>query len=204
MFSMRMNLFNCRIAARLDVLCPKRTKDGGKLWFEKPTNICFGPGKGEWTFLNKNQFTKLLCLYFLLVCAFCHLHVFSLRVYSPPFEFFGIFLMAAESSWRNSVCLNRIVNCTYQIPCLELVENTNIFRFLGPFAKLRKATLSFVMSVRSEQFVSHWRIFMKSDIWIFFRKSVEKIQVSLKSDKNKGYFTWIFMYSSANISLSSS
>ena len=30
---------------------------------------------------------------------------------------------------------------------------------------------------------------MKSDIWGGFTKSVEKIQVSLKSDKNNGYFT---------------
>jgi hypothetical protein len=33
------------------------------------------------------------------------------------------------------------------------------------------------------------RIFMKSDIFSIFSKSVEKIQVSLKSDKNNGYFT---------------
>jgi hypothetical protein len=33
------------------------------------------------------------------------------------------------------------------------------------------------------------QIFMKFDIWIFFEKYVEKIQVPLKSDKNKGYFT---------------
>jgi len=33
------------------------------------------------------------------------------------------------------------------------------------------------------------RIFMKFDIWVFFRKSVKKIQVSLKSDNNKGHFT---------------
>ena len=31
---------------------------------------------------------------------------------------------------------------------------------------------------------------MKFDIRGFFRKSVEKIYVSLKSDKNKGYFAW--------------
>jgi hypothetical protein len=31
---------------------------------------------------------------------------------------------------------------------------------------------------------------MKFDICVFFRKSVEKIQVSLKSVKNNGYFTW--------------
>jgi len=38
-----------------------------------------------------------------------------------------------------------------------------------------------------------------------FRKSVEKIQVSLKSDKNNGYFTWcrpIYIFN--HISLSSS
>ena len=33
-------------------------------------------------------------------------------------------------------------------------------------------------------------IFMKFDIWVFFRKSVEQIQVSLKSDKNNGHFPW--------------
>jgi hypothetical protein len=52
--------------------------------------------------------------------------------------------------------------------------------------------MSFVMSVR----LSAWdnsapteRIFMKFDIRRFFEKYVEKIKVSLKSDKNKGHFT---------------
>ena len=35
------------------------------------------------------------------------------------------------------------------------------------------------------------RIFVK---FYIFRKSVDKIQVSLKSDKNNGYFTWRYMY----------
>jgi len=39
---------------------------------------------------------------------------------------------------------------------------------------------------------------------IIFRKSVEKIQVSLKYDKNNGYFTCRPMYIYGNISLSSS
>jgi hypothetical protein len=47
------------------------------------------------------------------------------------------------------------------------------------------------------------RIFMKFDIWGFF-KSVEKIQVSLKSDKNNGYFTLRPMYIYDNVSLNSS
>jgi hypothetical protein len=37
-----------------------------------------------------------------------------------------------------------------------------------------------------------------------FRKSVEKIQVLLKSDKNNGYFTWLPVYIYDNISLDSS
>jgi len=63
---------------------------------------------------------------------------------------------------------------------------------LGAFAELRKATISFVVSVRpctSNSSVPIGQIFMKLDIWAFFRKSVEKIQVSLKSDKDGGYFT---------------
>jgi hypothetical protein len=33
------------------------------------------------------------------------------------------------------------------------------------------------------------RIFMVLDIWVFFAKYAKKIQVSLKSDQNNGYFT---------------
>jgi len=64
--------------------------------------------------------------------------------------------------------------------------------FLGVLENLRKR-LSFVMFVR----LSAWNnsvpagsIFMKFDVWLFFFKSIVKIRISLKSDKNKGYFTW--------------
>jgi hypothetical protein len=45
-----------------------------------------------------------------------------------------------------------------------------------------------------EQVASHWTDF--HEIWYLniFRKSVQKIQVSLKSDKDKGYFTWRPIY----------
>jgi len=63
-------------------------------------------------------------------------------------------------------------------------------QFSDAFSKLLKATVSF-MSVC----LSAWnnsaptgRIFMKFDITNFLEKPVEKIQVSLKSDKNNGYF----------------
>jgi len=70
---------------------------------------------------------------------------------------------------------------------------TEITSFLDAFAKLRKATISFVMpvrlSVRMERLCFHWTDF--NEIWYLsiFQKPVVKIQMSLKSDKNKGYFT---------------
>ena len=78
--------------------------------------------------------------------------------------------------------------------------------FLDDLARSRKTTISFVMSVclsTWKQLGSHWMDFC--DIWYLniFLKSVEKIQFSLKSDKNNGYFAWIpeYIY---DISLNSS
>ena len=77
--------------------------------------------------------------------------------------------------------------------CLQRSSVNNELRgkesFLGAFAKLRKAAVSFVMSVRMEQLVHHWTDF--HEIWYLsiFRKYVEKLQVSLKSDNNSGCFT---------------
>ena len=62
------------------------------------------------------------------------------------------------------------------------------FTLLTP--KIAKSDISFVvsvhLSVRVEQLCSHWTDFY--EIWYFsiFRKYVEKIQVSLKSDRVKG------------------
>ena len=63
------------------------------------------------------------------------------------------------------------------------------------FAKLQKATVSFVVSlcpsvcpfVQTEQLCSYRTDFHETEV--FFKKSVEKIQVSLKPYKNNGYFT---------------
>jgi len=45
-----------------------------------------------------------------------------------------------------------------------------------------------------EQVGFNLRIFMKFDIELFFSKIFRENQVSLKSDKNNGYFTWRPMY----------
>jgi hypothetical protein len=46
--------------------------------------------------------------------------------------------------------------------------------------------MSVCLSVLVEQLRPTGQIFMKLDMWVFFWKSVEKIQISLKSEKNKG------------------
>ena len=55
-----------------------------------------------------------------------------------------------------------------------------------------KASISFVMSVhpslRMEHLGSHWMNFHQFFYLGIFRKSFEKIRVSLKSGKNNGYF----------------
>jgi hypothetical protein len=61
-------------------------------------------------------------------------------------------------------------------------------KFLGAFPKLRKATVSFVcLHVRPQQLGSHRTDFHRIWYLSIFRKSVEKIQLSLKSDQNNAY-----------------
>ena len=58
-----------------------------------------------------------------------------------------------------------------------------LHELLGAFAKLRKATISMVisalLSVRTEQLRSHWTDFHEIGYLRIFGKSVEKIKVSL-------------------------
>jgi len=65
--------------------------------------------------------------------------------------------------------------------------------FLGASTKFRKATIKFVMYVRPsvgiEELGSHLLDFREIRYFNIFRNSVEKIQVSLKCDKNVVYLT---------------
>ena len=65
---------------------------------------------------------------------------------------------------------------------------------LGTFVKLLNVTISFIMSVHPsvgvKQLGSHWMDFHENWYLSIFWKTVKKIQVSLKSDKNYQYFTW--------------
>jgi len=65
----------------------------------------------------------------------------------------------------------------------------------------RKACPSVLLSVCMEHLISHWMGSYENLCWIIFRKSVKKIQVSLKSEKNNGYCIWKPMYIYDSISL---
>ena len=67
----------------------------------------------------------------------------------------------------------------------------NLLHFMDAFAELRKATISFSVSVRrsvrvKKKLSSHWTDFHIIWYLISFRKSVEKIHVSLNSDNKTG------------------
>jgi len=101
--------------------------------------------------------------------------------------------MNLMKSTESSSCF--VVVCPHQISIVTHVD------------KLRKSTIIFVVSICPSAWNSSaatGRIFIKSDIWNFFRKSVEKKQIQLNCNKNKFYSTWRPKYRYDNISLNSS
>jgi hypothetical protein len=113
------------------------------------------------------------------------------------------FKLSTEFLRKNLFIYTQI--CEYLL-CTSLFLGFLLLLLLGVFTKLRKATVTFIMSVCLsiwlEHLGSHWMAFHESSYLSIFRKSVEKIQVSLKSDKNNGHFMWRPMYI-YNISLNS-
>jgi hypothetical protein len=84
------------------------------------------------------------------------------------------------------------------------VEAHSIFRCVR---ELRNTSISFVTSVRPsvrmEQHCTQWTDFCKISYYKDFRRSVKKIPVLLKSDKNNWHFIWQPAYMYDNISFSS-
>jgi hypothetical protein len=104
-----------------------------------------------------------------------------------------------------------------KLQLLEMRSNFFFYKFclnfravLGTFGKLRKATISFFISI-SPSFSPHGTTRLSLDGYSLHfvfeylsKKTVEKIQVSLKSDKNNGYLTrqqYIFLIISRSILL---
>ena len=103
-----------------------------------------------------------------------------------------VFLLVSDS-YRTGPRQQRVLSCPSnrftvdQIDCRAAFV-TEKFKISGAFAKLRKATIIFVMSIPLPAWnglaPKGW-IFIKFD----FRKSFEKIQIPLRSNNNNGYFT---------------
>jgi hypothetical protein len=112
-------------------------------------------------------------------------------------------------SFKVLICLRACSNTStvldnYEIEMRSLnpTQDRQVDGLFGRVCKIAKVTFSFVISVclfvclsiRMEQPGSHWNGL--HEIWYLriFRKSVTQIQVSLKYDKNKGYFIWRLVY----------
>ena len=68
----------------------------------------------------------------------------------------------------------------------------------------KRLLASSCLSVRMEQLGYHRKDYHETGYLCIFRKSVTKIQLSLKPDRENGYFTWRPIYTDDHISLSSS
>jgi hypothetical protein len=90
-----------------------------------------------------------------------------------------------------------------------ILRNRGWSRNSSPFRRVHKISksdyqLRHVLSVCKGKLGCHWTDFHEILYSSIFRKSVQKIQVSLKSCKNEGYFTLRPLYIYDNISLNSS
>jgi hypothetical protein len=79
---------------------------------------------------------------------------------------------------------------------------STVLLFLGAFANSNYYFLNVCPSAWNKSNPTG-KIFMKLYNWVSW-KSIEKIQLSLKSDKSTGYFTWSLTYIYESISFSSS
>jgi hypothetical protein len=75
---------------------------------------------------------------------------------------------------------------------ISVLQNCDLLSFLGAFEKLRKATISFVMSVcpsvRTEQLGYHWTKFPKVLNLRIFRKYVEEFSCLHRASIESKYF----------------
>jgi len=95
----------------------------------------------------------------------------------------------------------------YNVISVQIKETLILKSLIGTFAKLRKATFRFIMSVRLSALNNSapmGRSLLKFGICGFFENLSRKFQVWLKYFKYNGYFTGIFLYLCYNISLNSS
>jgi hypothetical protein len=110
----------------------------------------------------------------------------------PSFILFKLFFFVATFLFIICICQIWEVKRNNKLKILR-EKWQNFSKFFKARSQNCEARLlaSSRLSVRMKQPGFHWTDF--NDIWYLsiFRKSVEKIQAPLKSDKNNGYFTWM-------------
>ena len=114
------------------------------------------------------------------------------------------------TDYSNQTRKTRVYQSQTYITCKPYKLRSKLYHFLVRSQNFEKRLLvsscaTVRPSLRPPEYknsASTGRIFIQFDIWVFFWKYVEKFEVSLKSDKNNGYVTWIHI--SDHISLSSS
>jgi len=85
----------------------------------------------------------------------------------------------------------------------RFVEEFFLDPLLYTLATLRKATITFIMSVRCmEQLDFYWTVF--HEVWYLSIEYLEKIQLLFKSNKKDAYLMWKYMYMYENNSVNSS
>ena len=109
---------------------------------------------------------------------------------------------STDKHGHSSSFVTCVLNCGDKLPWSQwvLTDFPYSMHSAGPLPTLSfmfsGALASSCLSVRRSVCPTAWnkaptgRIFIKFNIWIFFHKYVEKIKVSLKSEKKNGYFTW--------------
>ena len=130
-----------------------------------------------------------------------------LTLYSPPFKITFPFITRQPIHGTNDQPTEGRMKKNWLLEKFSKSRNS-IFRRVRKIAKSDnwvRHVLSVSPSVRMKQLGSHWTNVDKTwHLSFFFRESVDRIHVPLKSNKNNGYFTRTRFDIYDNISLNSS
>ena len=111
----------------------------------------------------------------------------ALRLHVPKLSSFKRFIVCLLPTRQTRTKLSQCIIKYHAMTCTGESGDTGLTRIFRRFRKIakREYLLHVCLSIRMEQLGSHWKDF--HEIWyliFFFPKSVQKNQVSLKSDMN--------------------
>ena len=151
-----------------------------------------------WTTLSRKpsrtKFERNVCTYGTFQVRHktkCPLHEHRLTPFSISYVRFKIYVFSARYALWNTACTYGLGEApTVRFGKVVFSFHRLLFRRVRKIAKTDYSLRHVRLSIRMErQLGSHWTDFNETWYLRLFRKSIAKIQVSLKSDKNNGYFT---------------